>query len=40
MAVDSYIIDEVKWLFATPLLELGIHCLVDIQRRLTHMQEV
>ena len=40
MAVDGDIVYEVEWLLATPLLELCIHRLVDIQRRLAHMQEM
>ena len=40
MAVDGYIVYEMEWLLATPLLELGIHRLVDIQRWLAHMQEM
>ena len=40
MAVDGDIVYEVEWLLATPLLELCIHRLVDIQRWLAHMQEM
>ena len=40
MAVDGDIVHEVEWLLTTPLLELCIHRLVDIQRWLTHMQEM